>query len=81
MQASKRYQCGNCGSLHRYRSDALTCCEPDVWDLYICAKCEKKHFTEDEANECCTETAEPKEHNDAEIRAELEARGQLRLVE
>lgn len=80
MQASKRYRCDECGTRHRFHSDAAACCVM-VSEVYVCSACKDWHDTEEEANECCTEKATPEEPNDAEIRAELEARGQLRLVE
>lgn len=78
MLAKKHWKCDECGLVHDDYSDAQECCQPTVSEVYVCSECDEEHETEKAANACC---AEPKEHNDAEIRAELEARGQLRLVE
>lgn len=78
MNASKRWMCDRCGSLHHFHDDAQECCPTPISEVYVCDKCEDQHDTKEEADACCFE---PKILNDAEIRAELEARGQLRLVE
>lgn len=77
MVASKRWKCGECYTLHDFEDDAIECCQPEVCEVYVCDECDKTHLTEDDANECCVEEdANPE--NDI---AELERRGQLRLIE
>lgn len=78
MLARKGWKCDECGGFHAFQDDALECCQPTVSEVFVCAECEDEHETEKAANACC---AEPKELNDADDRAELEARGQRRLIE
>lgn len=81
MLASKQWKCDECGALYYFRSSAVECCQPTVSEMYVCDKCEDEHLTKESADECCMETVAPKEPSNAETRAELEARGQLRLIE
>jgi hypothetical protein len=41
-----KYQCGNCSSLHDDEDEASDCCTPRVQEVFVCAGCERKFFSE-----------------------------------
>ena len=76
--ALKRSRCNECGSLYVFRGDALECCRPTVSCVYVCEECDYEHPIEEAAIVCCVK---PQEETPENIAAELERRGQLRLIE
>lgn len=51
---------------------------PEIYKVYVCPECEEVHDDEDSAIECCKEADEITDRIPA---AELEAAGQMRLIE
>lgn len=49
----ERWRCRNCGGLHESHLDAHDCCPPEA--VYLCGRCEKEHWTESSARECCAQ--------------------------
>lgn len=76
--AAKMWQCDRCGANHGFDDDARDCCRPEISVVFVCAECEEEHDTQEGGDACCAET---KILSDTEIRAELEDRGQMRLIE
>lgn len=57
--AKKAYQCGNCEKVHEYHFEAERCCQPEVWDCWICPVCDQAHQEEADAITCCEAQVEP----------------------
>lgn len=79
MSAAKKcWRCDKCGSTHGYYDDASECCPSMITEVFVCAECEEEHSTKELGDACC---AEPVEMTPAQVALELEARGQMRLIE
>lgn len=74
-----KWLCGACDKTHDAQYQALQCCQPEALPIYVCELCEVPHDTKTEATACCAKADRRK--TDADLRKELERRGQVRLVE
>lgn len=71
------FVCANCGHRYKYDDDAIKCCPIEIWTEYFCPVCDDAHGNEQAARACCNPDApEP-----PPTAAELEAMGQLRMIE
>ncbi|MGE4545815.1 MAG: hypothetical protein AB7D06_17120 [Pedobacter sp.] len=52
-----KYRCSECGEIHDTGREAVECCTPEVFEVYICPTCGEGHDDEDEARECCASEA------------------------
>jgi hypothetical protein len=76
----KVYQCERCGKYHDDPDFALDCCMPDFPEPnYLCCLCEEIFSDEDEAKDHQETEREPPD--DPVSQAELEAAGQMRLIQ
>ncbi len=53
MKPIQKWQCDECGELHRYEGDARQCCMPQIMEVWECSECGEIRGTESEAAECC----------------------------
>lgn len=78
MKLESVWQCGECGETHDDEYDARDCCRPSITEGYLCPECKDFHASEREALACCADDDAPLL---AQSAAELEAAGQLRLIQ
>ena len=78
-----KYKCGECGSIHDDKDDAIECwldCvrySPDVNKVFLCPVCNDEHSSEEDAIECHEFNVDNPPPPTAK---ELEAAGQMRLL-
>jgi hypothetical protein len=74
-----KWMCNGCGDIHDDEDSAIECCPPTTLEVYVCPVCGDDHRKEADALDCCgyDEDAPPPPPS----AAELEAVGQLRLIE
>lgn len=80
---TRKYRCDECGTLYDFEDDAHTCCPPSVSAVFVCLECGDWHNEKHEAEACCRDDDTAEEGRlqpPVPTTAQLEARGQLRLI-